>query len=123
MFKKKPDGTVSQGLFTMYGQPFRVMDGGEVDHDFTFTMATSFYVYCEDQEEIDRLWEAVTVNGKEWPCGWMEDQYGVAWQTATKDMEELFDNSDPERANRVMQELYKMKKIDIATLRKAYEGK
>ncbi|WP_086314132.1 hypothetical protein A5821_001718 [Enterococcus sp. 7F3_DIV0205] len=119
--QKNPDGTVAQALFTMHGQPFRVMDSGEA-HDFTFTMATSFYVYCKDQAEIDRLWDAVTAKGKEWPCGWMEDEYGVCWQTVTKDMDKLFDNSDPDRAYRVMQELYKMKRIDIAALRKAYEG-
>lgn len=118
--QKNPDGSVAQALFTMHGQPFRVMDSGE-SHDFTFTMATSFYVYCKDQEEIDRLWNAVTAKGKEWPCGWMEDEYGVCWQTVTADMDTLFDNSDPERAYRVMQELYKMKRIDIAALRKAYE--
>ncbi|EOI05066.1 hypothetical protein UAY_00540 [Enterococcus moraviensis ATCC BAA-383] len=118
--QKNPDGSVAQALFTMHGQPFRVMDSGE-SHDFTFTMATSFYVYCKDQEEIDRLWNAVTAKGKEWPCGWMEDEYGVCWQTVTVDMDTLFDNSDPERAYRVMQELYKMKRIDIAALRKAYE--
>lgn len=119
--QKNPDGTVAQALFTMHGQSFRVMDSGEA-HDFTFTLATSFYVYCKDQAEINRLWDAVTAKGKEWPCGWMEDEYGVCWQTVTNDLEELLDNSDPDRAYRVMQELYKMKRIDIATLRKAYEG-
>lgn len=119
--QKNPDATVAQALFTMHGQSFRVMDSGET-HAFTFSMATSFYVYCKDQAEIDRLWKAVTSRGKEWPCGWMEDEYGVCWQTVTKDMDMLFDNSDPERAYRVMQELYKMKRIDIATLRRAYEG-
>ncbi|MGX7244190.1 VOC family protein [Enterococcus quebecensis] len=118
--QKNPDGTVLQALFTMHGQPFRVMDSG-IDHGFTFSMATSFYVYCKNQEEIDHLWDAVTAKGKEWPCGWMEDEYGVCWQTVTSDMEALFNNSDPERAYRVMQELYKMKKIDLAALRKAYE--
>ncbi|MFD2306724.1 VOC family protein [Enterococcus termitis] len=119
--QKNPDGTVSQALFTMHGQPFRVMDGGEVDHAFSFTMATSFYVYCKDQAEIDRLWQAVTTKGKEWPCGWMEDEYGVCWQTVTEELEALLDNSDPDRAYRVMQELYKMKRIDLAVLREAYE--
>ncbi|MGM0219669.1 VOC family protein [Enterococcus sp. AZ126] len=118
--QKNQDGTVAQALFTMHGQPFRVMDSGE-QHNFTFTMATSFYVYCKDQAEINRLWDAVTAKGKEWPCGWMEDEYGVCWQTVTADMEKLFDNSDPDRAYRVMQELYKMKRIDIAALRKVYE--
>lgn len=120
--EKNPDGTVAQGLFTMHGQPFRVMDGGAVDHEFTFTMATSFYVYCKDQAEIDRLWSAVTTKGKEWPCGWMEDEYGVCWQTVTQDMGKLLDNSDPDRAYRVMQELYKMKRIDLAKLKEVYEA-
>lgn len=120
--EKNSDGSVLQALFTMHGQPFRVMDSSE-DHQFTFSMATSFYVYCKDQNEIDRLWHVVTTKGKEWPCGWMEDEYGVCWQMVTKEMEELFDYEDCERSYRVMQELYKMKKIDIAALRKAYEEK
>lgn len=117
--QKNQDGTIMQALFTLRGEQFRVMDS-EGQHDFDFTMGTSFCVYCENQDEIDQLWAAVTAKGKEWPCGWMEDQYGVCWQIATRDMGELMDYSDPVRANRVMQALYKMKKIDIAALRDAY---
>lgn len=120
--QKNEDGTIMQAAFTLRGQPFRVMDSAG-KHDFDFTMATSFCVYCENQEEIDRIWAEVTAKGKEWPCGWMEDQYGVYWQIATRDMNTLIDYSDPVRANRVMQALYKMKKIDIATLRDAYNNK
>jgi predicted 3-demethylubiquinone-9 3-methyltransferase (glyoxalase superfamily) len=119
--EKNPDGTVAQALFTLHGQPFRVMDGGAIDHAFTFTMGTSLYIDCKDQAEIDRLWEAVTAEGKEWPCGWMEDQYGVAWQTGSKELERLLDGGDPERASRVMRAMDQMKKIDLAALKKVYE--
>lgn len=117
---KGSDDTVTQALFTLHGQPFRVMDSPG-QHDFDFTMATSFYVYCEDQAEIDRLWEQVTKDGKEWPCGWMEDRFGVCWQVVTKDVEKYLDNSNPDRAYHVMQELYTMKKIDISRLKAVYE--
>lgn len=118
--QKNEDGTIAKAVFTMQGQDFSVMDS-EGPHDFDFSMATSFCVNCEDQAEIDRIWEAVTAKGKEWPCGWMEDQYGVCWQIATQDMGKLLDYSDPDRGKRVMQALYKMKKIDLAALRAAYD--
>jgi predicted 3-demethylubiquinone-9 3-methyltransferase (glyoxalase superfamily) len=119
--EKNSDGTVAQALFMLHGQPFRVMDGGEIDHAFTFTMGTSLYIDCKDQAEIDRLWEAVTAEGKEWPCGWMEDEYGVSWQTGSKELERLLDGADPERASRVMRAMDQMKKIDLAALKKVYE--
>lgn len=119
--QKNEDDSVSQSIFTVQGQTFRVMDS-DYKHDFGFSMATSFCFDCKDQEEIDRVWAAVTENGKEWPCGWMEDQYGVCWQIANRNMGKFLDNSDPERANRVMQALYKMKKIDLSLLQKAYDN-
>lgn len=120
--QKNEDGTIMQAAFTLRGQLFHVMDSIE-KHKFDFSMATSFCVYCENQEEIDRIWSEITAKGKEWPCGWMEDQYGVYWQIITRDMGQLMDYSDPVRANRVMQALYKMKKINVATLWDAYNNK
>lgn len=115
-----PDGeNLQQALFTLNDMPFRVMDSPG-KHDFGFTMGISFCVDCEDQAEIDYLWENLTQDGKEWDCGWLEDRYGVAWQIEPANWVHLVDTSHPERAQAVTNELYKMKKIDIARLEAVY---
>lgn len=109
-----------QGVFTLAGQTFRVMDVAE-KQDFGFTMATSFCVDCDDQAEIDFLWEKLTQGGKEWPCGWAEDAYGVAWQITPANWNELADDSYPERAQAVFKEMYTMKKLDMVKLQRVYD--
>lgn len=110
-----PDGTVQFAKFTLHGQPFIVMDN-DFNHQFELTMGNSFCVYCENQEEIDRLWEAVTSQGEESQCGWMVDKFGVSWQTTTHDMDTLLRSTNPKAAE-ITEALYKMKKIDIDYLR------
>lgn len=110
---------LQQGLFTLEDSLFRVMDSPE-KHPFGFTMAISFCVACADQAEIDFLWEHLTKDGKEWPCGWAEDAYGLYWQIAPGDWGDLMDRSNPERAEAVAKEMYTMKKIDIAQLQAVY---
>lgn len=114
------DGNLTIGEFELFGQHFLAMDSA-MNHDFTFSMANSFYVYCEDQNEIDNLWDTVTKDGEEYPCGWMMDKFGVPWQTVARDMDDLIDIKEPKKALAVTKELYKMKKIDINLLRKVYE--
>ena len=84
-------------------------------------MAFSIYIDCENQEEIDRLWQQVTVKGKEWPCGWMEDQFGVSWQTGNAELKRYLSDSNPARANEVTKKLYQMKKIDLNQLKEVYD--
>ena len=114
------DGNIAQALFTLQEQPFRVMDARD-KHDFDFTMAFSIYIDCENQEEIDRLWQQVTAKGKEWPCGWMEDQFGISWQTGNPELKRYLSDSNPARANEVTKKLYQMKKIDLNQLKEVYE--
>ncbi|NRE13522.1 VOC family protein [Enterococcus faecalis] len=114
------DGNIAQALFTLQEQPFRVMDARD-KHDFDFTMAFSIYIDCENQEEIDRLWQQVTAKGKEWPCGWMEDQFGVSWQTDNPELKRYLSDSNPARANEVTKKLYQMKKIDLNQLKEVYD--
>lgn len=115
-----PEGTVMLAGFQLENQPFLAADSA-YPHGFTFNEAISFYVYCHDQAEIDRFWEALTEGGKEQPCGWLKDRYGVSWQIIPDNIEELGDATDIARAERVNAVLMKMRKIDIQTLQDAYD--
>lgn len=115
-----PEGDhLQQALFTLNDGLFRVMDS-PVAHEFGFTMGISFCVDCRNQEEIDRLWDNLTTDGHEWDCGWAEDRYGVSWQIQPNNWLKLVDTSNLARAEAVTNELYKMKKIDIAQLEAVY---
>ena len=115
------EGAVRHGRFTLHGQEFMALDSG-LQHQFTFTPATSLFVTCEGQAEVDRLWAELTADGKEGQCGWLEDRYGVSWQIVPRALGELMNDPDPEKARRVTNAMLQMKKIDIAGLRRAYEA-
>lgn len=113
-------GTVMYGELILAGQTFSAMDSAQ-DHKFNFSEAVSLFVDCEDQAEVDKYWEALTANGgMEQPCGWLKDKFGVSWQIVPRKLGELLGDPDPEKANRVMQEMFKMKKIVVADLENAY---
>jgi predicted 3-demethylubiquinone-9 3-methyltransferase (glyoxalase superfamily) len=84
--------------------------------------AVSFSVDCKTQEEVDELWEKLTDGGEEGSCGWLKDKYGLSWQINPTILGEMLQDKDPKKAGRVMEAMLKMKKIDIRTLKKAYEG-
>ncbi len=115
------EGTVSHASFSLAGQGFMAMDSN-LEHDFTFTEAISFFVDCETQAEVDALWEKFTAGGEEGPCGWLKDRFGVSWQIIPKALMEMLSDEDPEKAERVTQAMLQMKKIDVEGLRKAYAG-
>lgn len=117
-FGPGPEGSVMVGTFQLEGQEFMALNGGP---DFAFTPAISFLVNCETQEEIDRLWDRLTEGGEEVECGWLRDKFGVSWQICPTMMSELLRSGDDEKTNRVMKALIKMKKLDIETLKRAYE--
>jgi predicted 3-demethylubiquinone-9 3-methyltransferase (glyoxalase superfamily) len=76
---------------------------------------------CETQEEIDRLWEALSEGGEKVQCGWLKDKFGVSWQVVPAVLQTLLDDEDPEKVKRVMQAMLQMTKLDIAALEQAYE--
>ena len=115
-----PKGTVMIVDFQLEGQPFIALNGGP---EYTFTPAISFLVNCATQQEIDDLWEKLTAGGEEVACGWLKDRYGVSWQIVPTVLGDLMQDRDPEKAQRVTQALFQMKKIDIKTLQEAYEHK
>jgi predicted 3-demethylubiquinone-9 3-methyltransferase (glyoxalase superfamily) len=89
---------------------------------FKFDEAVSFQVNCETQADVDYYWERLSEGGKEGPCGWLKDRYGLSWQVVPTGMEELLNDPDPERARRAMQALLEMGKLDIAAMRSAADG-
>ena len=113
-----PAGTVMTVGFELNGQPFTALNGGPI---FKFTEAISFVVHCETQEEVDQYWEKLSEGGQENQCGWLKDKYGVSWQIVPDVLIELLQDKDAEKSKRVMQAMLQMKKIDIKTLRQAYE--
>jgi predicted 3-demethylubiquinone-9 3-methyltransferase (glyoxalase superfamily) len=113
-------GTVLVVDFTLAGQRFMALNGGR---RFEYTHAVSFKIDCADQAEIDRLWDALAAGGKVEQCGWLADRYGVKWQIVPSVLPELLADPDPAKAQRVMAALLGMVKLDIAGLRRAWEGK
>ena len=112
-------GTVMTVEFELDGQRFIGINGGP---EFTFDEAVSFQISCETQEEVDYYWERLSEGGEEGPCGWLKDRYGLSWQVVPAGMEELFADPDPKRAERAMQAMLGMGKLDIAALRNAADG-
>ena len=116
------EGLVSHGVFSLSGREFIAMDS-TLPHAFNFTEAISFLVACEDQKEIDGLWQKLTAGGEEGQCGWLKDRFGVSWQISPRILSDWLQDADPERTERVWQVLLPMKKIDLEALRRAYEGR
>jgi predicted 3-demethylubiquinone-9 3-methyltransferase (glyoxalase superfamily) len=113
-------GTVMTITFELEGQEFIALNGGP---HFKFTEAISLSVDCQTQEEVDEFWEKLSAGGEKGPCGWLKDKYGLSWQIDPGILGELLRDPDPSKSNRVMQAMLKMNKIDIAALRRAYEGR
>ena len=116
----RPAGTVMIVEFELEGQEFVALNGGP---DFKFTEAISLEVTCETQEEVDRLWETLSEGGEKGPCGWLKDRYGLSWQIVPRILNELVQDEDPEKAQRVMAAMLQMGKIEIEGLQRAYEGR
>ena len=112
-------GTVMTVLFELNGQRFVGINGGP---QFQFDEAVSFEIRCKDQDEVDYFWEKLTDGGEESVCGWLKDRFGLSWQVVPAGMEELFDDPDPKRAERAMQAMLKMKKLDIDELQRAADA-
>ncbi len=110
-------GTVMTGTFQLNGQEFMALNGGP---EYKFTEAISFFVNCETQAEVDELWEKLSEGGEKGPCGWLKDKYGVSWQIVPTILSELLSDKDATKANRVMQAMLQMQKIDIGKLKQAY---
>lgn len=112
-------GSVMTVDFTINGQRVIGINGGP---QFQFSEAISLLIECDTQDEIDTYWDALTAGGSEGPCGWCKDRFGLSWQVVPTGMDDLFADPDPTKAERAMQAMFGMKKLDIAELKRAAEG-
>ena len=109
-------GSVLTVTFELDGQRFVALNGGP---QFSFTEATSFYIECQTQEEIDEYWSRLSEGGEEGPCGWVKDRFGLSWQIVPARLMELIDDTDPETSSRVMAAMLQMGKIDLEAIEQA----
>jgi predicted 3-demethylubiquinone-9 3-methyltransferase (glyoxalase superfamily) len=115
----KAAGSVMAVEFEIGGQKFAALNGGP---HFKLTEAVSFQVHCEDQQEVDYFWKTLAEGGKEGPCGWLKDRYGLSWQVVPKVLYEMLLDPDHTKSQRVTRAFLQMKKFDIAELERAYAG-
>src|SRR5438874_9628303 len=116
----RPSGSVMTVEFQLEGQEFLALNGGPI---FKFTEAVSFVVNCETQEEVDYFWSRLSAGGEESRCGWLKDRFGLSWQVVPIVLIEMLADKDIAKAKRVTHAMLQMDKIDIPTLKKAYDGK
>ena len=116
----QPKGSVMTVQFELDGQQFTALNGGPL---YKFTEAVSFVVNCDTQAEVDHYWAKLSEGGEEVQCGWLKDRFGLAWQVTPKMMTELLMDKDPERTRRAFAAMLQMKKLDIAALQRAADGR
>ncbi|MBP6828589.1 MAG: VOC family protein [Saprospiraceae bacterium] len=114
-----PEGTVMTATFLLDGQKFMALNGGP---HYTFSPAISFVINCQTQEEVDWFWGKLTEGGEAMQCGWLKDRFGISWQVVPTVLGELMTDKDAQKSQRVLEAMLQMIKIDIATLKRAYEG-
>lgn len=115
-----PTGQVMTVDFQLAGQRFTALNGGP---HFKFSEAISLVVHCENQAEVDYFWEKLTANGgEESQCGWLKDKFGLSWQIVPTALGNFIGGPDPAGAQRAVQAVLQMRKLDLAALQKAYEG-
>jgi predicted 3-demethylubiquinone-9 3-methyltransferase (glyoxalase superfamily) len=114
-----PKGTVMTANFELNGQEFVALNGGP---QFTFSPAISFVAHCESQQEVDELWGKLSAGGREDNCGWVTDKYGLTWQVVPTALIQMLNDKDTRKSKSVMQAMLQMKKIDIPTLKRAYDA-
>jgi len=114
-----PKGSVMVASFELNGMKFTALNGGPI---FKFTEAVSFVVDCETQAEVDHYWDKLSAGGQPGNCGWLKDRFGLSWQIVPSALPRLLGDPDAAKANRVMQAMMQMKKIDIAGLEAAATG-
>ena len=113
-----PKGTVMTATFELAGHEFIALNGGP---QFKFTPAISFVVNCENQREVDELWEKLSAGGATNQCGWLTDRYGVSWQIVPIVLGQMLTDENPAKARSVMKAMLQMEKLDIAGLERAYQ--
>lgn len=115
----RPKGSVMTVSFAIEGQDFMALNGGPI---FKFTEAVSFMVKCHSQAETDEMWSKLSDGGEEGPCGWLKDKYGLSRQIVVPEWDEMLQDKDTKRLERVMEAILQMTKPDLAQIKRAYAG-
>ena len=118
VFRSGEGGGITGGTFQIEGQEFFVLNGGPM---FTFSPAISFFVNCETQQEVDELWDKLSEGGEKQRCGWLKDKYGLSWQIIPSVLGKMLQNKSAGNSKKVLEAMLQMDKIDIQTLKQAYE--
>jgi predicted 3-demethylubiquinone-9 3-methyltransferase (glyoxalase superfamily) len=113
-----PSGSVMSVVFEIEGQQFAALNGGP---QFKFSPATSFFIECQTQQEVDEYWDKLGAGGQIHQCGWLTDRFGVTWQVVPAVLETLLRDPDPKKSQSVMKAMMKMVKLDVAGLQRAHE--
>ena len=113
-----PVGSVMSVLFEIEGQQFAALNGGP---QFKFSPATSFFIECQTQQEVDRYWDLLAAGGQIYQCGWLSDRFGVTWQVVPAVLDVLLRDPNPQKSRSVMKAMMQMVKLDIAGLQRAYD--
>jgi predicted 3-demethylubiquinone-9 3-methyltransferase (glyoxalase superfamily) len=116
----RPAGSVMTVVFRLAGQTFTALNGGPL---FKFSEAVSFQISCDTQAEIDHYWSKLSDGGQEGPCGWLKDRFGLSWQVVPSILPAMMTDPDPAKVGRVTNAFLQMKKLDLAAIRRAYEGR
>ena len=118
---RQPEGAVQTVTFRLEGQTFTALNGGPI---YTLSPAVSFVVHCESQAEVDYFWDKLGASGDPtWQvCGWLRDKFGLSWQIVPEALFSMITDKDASKSGRVMAALMQMKKLDLPTLQRAYEG-
>ncbi len=114
-----PKGQVLTVTFELDGVPYMGLNGGP---HFPLSPAVSISVTCQDQAEVDRLWDTLSEGGRQDQCGWVTDRFGLSWQIVPEQMQRMLSSGESEKSQRAMKAMLKMKKLDIAELERAYNG-
>ena len=113
-----PKGSVMSATFELEGQEFYALNGGP---QYKFTPAISLFVSCETQAEVDALWDKLSAGGAKYPCGWLQDKFGLSWQIIPSVLGKMLTDKNPKKATSVMMAMLQMSKIDIKGLQTAYD--
>jgi predicted 3-demethylubiquinone-9 3-methyltransferase (glyoxalase superfamily) len=115
-----PKGGLMSATFDLEGQTFIALNGGPM---FTFSPAISFFVHCDNQEEVDHFCDRLSAGGQIRQCGWLTDKFGVTWQIVPRILLPMLQDKDAAKAKRAMEAMMKMIKLDIGALTQAYNGR
>ena len=114
-----PSAQVLSVGFELEGLRFTALNGGPT---YSFTPAVSFFVNCQDQQEVDVLWDRLCDGGEPSRCGWLKDRFGLSWQIVPVQLGEMLQDPDRDKAGRAMKAMLAMIKLDVAALRAAFDG-